>query len=82
MKSTDKHKKAISEIDVPPDTVPTNEDENYTTKIVERPVAKVMANILEQKAKYADRMERHVYKKHELNLLIGLFICLWACSCF
>lgn len=71
MKSIDKSKEKILEIDVPPNTIPTDEDGIYATKIVEQSVAKNVTETLEQKAKYANLMERHIYKRHGLHLLIG-----------
>lgn len=74
IQNTDKPKEKISEIDIPPSSSPIDTGEDYSQKIVELSVAKNMAETLEQKAKYADRMERHVYKKHGLQLLIGCLI--------
>lgn len=74
MRNTDKHDEKILEIDVPPNVLPDDENESFATKIVEQSVAKKETESLEQKAKYADRMERHIYKRHGLHLLIGCLI--------
>lgn len=74
IKNTDKPKEKILEIDIPPSSSLIDDSEDYSQKIVERSVAKNMTETLEQKAKYADRMERHIYKRHGYQLMIGCLI--------
>lgn len=64
----------ISEIDVPPNETITSNAEDCKQKIVEQHIDKKDYESLEQKAKYADRMEKHIYKKHGLHLMIGCLI--------
>ncbi len=70
--NTDEEKNKISEIDVPP----TENDINYQShsKILEKSISEAETKELERKAAYADRMERHIYKKHGLDLMIGCLI--------
>ena len=70
----DEPTEVISEIDVPPNEATTNNAEKYEQKIVEQHIDKKDYESLEQKAKYADRMEKHIYKKHGLHLMIGCLI--------
>lgn len=56
-----------SEIDIPPDS-------NESTTIVSKSQIKTLSNKdvdkMEAEFKYAEKMEKHVYKRHGLNLLI------------
>lgn len=74
MENTEKNDDTFMEIDVPPDTVPSDDNEKHSKKIVEHSVTRNVTQSLEQKAKYADRMERHIYKRHGLHLLVGCLI--------
>lgn len=70
----DEPSEVISEIDVPPNETITSNAEDCKQKIVEQHIDKKDYESLEQKAKYADRMEKHIYKKHGLHLMIGCLI--------
>lgn len=74
IQNTEKSKDKILEIDVPPSSHPNDTNGEHSLKIFEEPITEDMANKLEQHAKYADRMERHIYKRHAYQLLIGCLI--------
>lgn len=53
------------EVDKPPKEISFDSPNQVTT------ISDKMADYLERQADYADRMDKHVYKKHGLKLMIG-----------
>ena len=71
-KNTDSHiEEIVSEIDEP--LLPTNTVKKSTRNSA-KSVPDTESERLERQFKYADRMERHIYKKQGFRLLIGCLI--------
>ena len=63
----------VSEIDIPP-TNYTSQKEPKQRRLTEENVSDKLTKTLEQQIQYANRMERHIYKRQGFLLRIGCLI--------